>query len=69
MVVPENYRLAGLLLYQGFLLGPVMGVGIFLFPRFSTSGHDHALSIRGVVMGRSRRDVGVVARAALFQEG
>ncbi len=27
------YRLAGLLLYQGFLLGPVMGVGIFLFPR------------------------------------
>jgi uncharacterized protein involved in response to NO len=27
------YRLAGLLLNQGFLLGPVMGVGIFLFPR------------------------------------
>ncbi len=27
------YRLASLLLYQGFLLGPVMGVGIFLFPR------------------------------------
>lgn len=33
MVTPEIYRLAGLLLYQGFLLGPVMGVGIFLFPR------------------------------------
>lgn len=30
---PEIRRLAGLLLYQGFLLGPVMGVGIFLFPR------------------------------------
>lgn len=30
---PGLYRLAGLLLYQGFLLGPVMGVGIFLFPR------------------------------------
>jgi uncharacterized protein involved in response to NO len=30
---PEMRRLAGLLLYQGFLLGPVMGVGIFLFPR------------------------------------
>ena len=29
----EINRLAGLLLYQGFLLGPVMGVGIFLFPR------------------------------------
>ncbi|MES2659317.1 MAG: NnrS family protein [Verrucomicrobiota bacterium] len=33
MVTPEIYRLAGLLLYQGFLLAPVMGVGIFLFPR------------------------------------
>lgn len=33
MHTPELYRLAGLLLYQGFLLGPVMGVGIFLFPR------------------------------------
>lgn len=33
MATPELYRLAGLLLYQGFLLGPVMGVGIFLFPR------------------------------------
>lgn len=31
--IPGLYRLAGLLLYQGFLLGPVMGVGIFLFPR------------------------------------
>jgi len=30
---PGFQRLAGLLLYQGFLLGPVMGVGIFLFPR------------------------------------
>lgn len=28
-----TYRLAGLLLYQGFLLGPIMGVGSFLFPR------------------------------------
>jgi uncharacterized protein involved in response to NO len=27
------HRLAGLLLYQGFLLGPVLGVGLFLFPR------------------------------------
>jgi uncharacterized protein involved in response to NO len=33
MELPEIRRLAGLLLYQGFLLGPVMGVGIFLFPR------------------------------------
>ena len=33
MTTTAIYRLAGLLLYQGFLLGPVMGVGIFLFPR------------------------------------
>jgi uncharacterized protein involved in response to NO len=32
-VTEDMHRLAGLLLYQGFLLGPVMGVGIFLFPR------------------------------------
>lgn len=30
---PERYRFAGLLLNQGFLLAPVMGVGVFLFPR------------------------------------
>lgn len=28
-----RYRFANLLLYQGFLLAPIMGVGIFLFPR------------------------------------
>ncbi len=30
---PERYRLAGLLLYQGLLLPPVLGIGSFLFPR------------------------------------
>ncbi len=35
---PHIRRLAGLLLYQGFLLGPVMGVGIFLFPRLLGGG-------------------------------
>jgi uncharacterized protein involved in response to NO len=30
---PENYRLAGLLVYQGLLLPPVMGIGSFMFPR------------------------------------
>ena len=28
------YRLANLLLFQGFLLFPIMGIGAFLFPRF-----------------------------------
>jgi uncharacterized protein involved in response to NO len=32
------HRLAGLLLYHGFLLGPVMGVGSFLFPRLLGGG-------------------------------
>ncbi len=30
---PERLRLAGLLLHQGFLLLPVLGIGSFIFPR------------------------------------
>lgn len=30
---PAAYRLAGLLLYQGMLLPPVLGIGSFIFPR------------------------------------
>ena len=30
---PASYRLAGLLLYQGMLLPPVLGIGSFFFPR------------------------------------
>ncbi len=30
---PERYRWAGLLVYQGLLLPPVLGIGSFLFPR------------------------------------
>lgn len=33
IVDPARYRLAGLLLYQGFLLAPVLGIGSFFFPR------------------------------------
>ena len=33
MAAPASYRLAGLLLYQGLLLPPVLGIGAFLFPR------------------------------------
>ncbi len=33
MIRPETQRLAGLLLYQGLLLPPVLGIGSFLFPR------------------------------------
>lgn len=30
---PQRFRLAGLLLYQGLLLPPVLGIGAFVFPR------------------------------------
>lgn len=33
-----SYRFANLLLYQGFLLAPIMGVGVFLFPRLMGGG-------------------------------
>ena len=33
IATPERYRLAGLLVYQGLLLPPVLGIGSFLFPR------------------------------------
>jgi uncharacterized protein involved in response to NO len=35
---PELWRLANLLLYQGFALAPVMGVGVFFFPRLLGGG-------------------------------
>ena len=33
IAAPSQYRLAGLLLYQGLLLPPVLGIGSFIFPR------------------------------------
>ncbi len=33
MLDPQLFRLASLLLYQGFLLPPVLGIGSFVFPR------------------------------------
>jgi uncharacterized protein involved in response to NO len=38
LTTTERYRFAGLLLNQGFLLAPVMGVGVFLFPRLLGQG-------------------------------
>lgn len=57
----ELYRLAGLLLYQGFLLGPVMGVGIFLFPRLL--GNSFGEPSPGVETRRSWRDMSIAAIA------
>ncbi len=33
LIDPQRFRLAGLLLYQGLLLPPVLGIGSFIFPR------------------------------------
>jgi uncharacterized protein involved in response to NO len=38
----ESYRFANLLLYQGFPLAPVMGVGVFFFPRLLGGGFGEA---------------------------
>lgn len=47
---PEIQRLAGLLLYQGFLLGPVMGVGIFLFPRLLGGEFGESVTFRRMAL-------------------
>lgn len=61
MVTPELYQLAGLLLYQGFLLGPVMGVGIFLFPRLL--GNSFGEPEPGIATRKSWRNMIVAALA------
>ncbi len=54
-------RLAGLLLYQGFLLPPVLGIGTFIFPRML--GGD---SVEPVNSGERRHKLRKTALAALF---
>ncbi len=61
MVSMEIYRLAGLLLYQGFLLAPVMGVGIFLFPRLL--GNSFGEPEPGPPTRRAWRNMSIVAAA------
>ena len=63
LVLPGLYRLAGLLLYQGFLLGPIMGVGIFLFPRLL--GGDFGEPTSPAASRRALRDMIVAALALL----
>ena len=59
LVTPGVHRLAGLLLYQGFLLGPVMGVGIFLFPRLL--GSNFGEPEPGTETRKSWRNMSIVA--------
>ena len=67
LVTPGVHRLAGLLLYQGFLLGPVMGVGIFLFPRLL--GSDFGGPEPGAETRKSWRNVSIVALALVASFG
>lgn len=63
MPTPEFYQLAGLLVYKGFLLGPIMGVGIFLFPRLL--GNDFGEPEPGAATHRSWRNMSIAAVALL----
>lgn len=47
---PERYRLANLLLYQGLLLPPVLGIGSFVFPRMLGGDFGEAKSATQVRM-------------------
>lgn len=54
---PQRLRLANLLLYQGLLLPPVLGIGAFVFPRMlggdfgdpKTAAQSHTKLIRAVI--------------------
>lgn len=63
MKTTEIYRLAGMLLHQGFLLAPIMGVGIFLFPRLM--GHGFGEPAPGRETRNSWRNM-ILAAAALL---
>lgn len=61
------YRLAGLLLNQGFLLGPVMGVGIFFFPRLL--GQSFGEPAPGAATRKAWRTMSIVALVLLLSFG
>jgi uncharacterized protein involved in response to NO len=60
---PERYRLAGLLLYQGMLLPPVLGIGSFLFPRML--GGDFGEPTPSQVRGKFLRALGAAGLLVL----
>lgn len=59
---PPAYRLAGLLLYQGLLLPPVLGIGSFLFPRILGGSFGEA----GTPEARRRQSCRAAAAAVLL---
>lgn len=59
---PAAYRLAGLLLYQGLLLPPVLGIGSFLFPRILGGRFGEA----GTPLARRRQSLRAAGAAILL---
>ncbi|MEZ5303020.1 MAG: NnrS family protein [Verrucomicrobiales bacterium] len=68
-VSPERVRIANLLLYQGMLLPPVLGVGAFIFPRM-LGGASVNRETLGATGGRCSRAAGaaVLIVGSLFLE-
>ena len=54
MTSPQSYRLAGLLLYQGLLLPPTLGIGSFLFPRMLGGEFGEPKSVGATRQKRNR---------------
>jgi uncharacterized protein involved in response to NO len=63
---PERYRLAGLLLYQGLLLPPVLGIGAFLFPRMLGGAFGEPGSVREARQKGGRAVVAAVVLVGSF---
>lgn len=63
---PERYRFAGLLLYQGLLLPPVLGIGSFLFPRMLGGAFGEPGSAREAGAKRRRALIAAVLLVGSF---
>lgn len=63
---PERLRLAGLLLYQGLLLAPTLGIGSFLFPRMLGGAFGEPGSAREAGAKRRRAVIAAVLLVGSF---
>jgi uncharacterized protein involved in response to NO len=62
----ERVRLANLLLYQGFLLAPVMGIGSFLFPRILGGAFGEPVDAKDAARKRIRAVMAAILLVASF---
>jgi uncharacterized protein involved in response to NO len=63
---PQRLRLAGLLLYQGLLLPPVLGIGSFIFPRMLGGDFGGAASPQEMRTKRARTIAAAVLLVGSF---